>query len=73
MLHWTSLSYHLAGIDVLQTVAVCGGFYGTEDSSVDAGVPLESTPLCEGDPAYGKRMPKAFIREHFEDKNMFCM
>lgn len=73
MLHWTSLSYHLAGIDILQTIAVCGCFYSTEASSADVGVPLESTPDCEGGPAYGKRMLKAFIRECLEGKNMFCM
>jgi len=67
MLHWTSLSYPL----VLQTVVVCGWFYSTEASSADAGVPLERTPRCEGGPAYGKRMLKAFIREHLEFKNTF--
>lgn len=73
MLHWTSLSYRLAGIDVLQTIAVCGCFYGTEASSADVGVPLESTAHSEGGSAYGKRILTSFIRECLECKNMFCI
>lgn len=49
-----------------------GCFCSTETSSADAGVRLESTH-CEGGPAYGKRVLKAFIREYLKDKNVFFM